>query len=457
MRWLVAIGYSLEESHTNFSFVHANTRTFTESAMACWATFSFIKGECVGRVITHKFERSSTVAEMKSYLIQTHNACNPDSHALVFVWDEQMRKLTEDNQSVASLGETVNITVNLVRKIGSWKPSDAHQQHHVSFAGKASVVEQDTHNQVSPGPAIDPPVHPGASSLSSLPPPAHTPASAAAQPLALQLGSRVRIEGLTAAPEMNGRRGVVCEEFNAQTGRWSVNIDADGPKPACRGVFRPVNLKLLRNFSSEWEDEDGCVWPKNVDFTRQCPKGHLLALRDNCPASSASNVLPTGWVEGFDVASKRPFYNYQGIGNCCWERPGSRVMCRICRVSCMRSSAECATWRMCSAVAGCCGSYAVCGSCAGAPSRDAHVPVRSDDFCTMVSSLVSPSLVICNDSKHHHAGYQHTISGRHPFSFAPFLWPFVASCDHFSVLPNVHTTLHLAQPRQPGACADTRK
>jgi hypothetical protein len=49
--------------------------------MTCRATFSFIKGECVGRVINHDFERSATIAEMKFYLIQTNNACNPDSHA----------------------------------------------------------------------------------------------------------------------------------------------------------------------------------------------------------------------------------------------------------------------------------------------------------------------------------------------------------------------------------------
>jgi hypothetical protein len=68
-----------------------------------------------------------------------------------------------------------------------------------------------------------------------------TPIAPAAH--ALQLGSRVRIEGLLAAPEMNGRRGVICEAFNAQSGRWTVDIDADGPKPACRGVFRPGNLE----------------------------------------------------------------------------------------------------------------------------------------------------------------------------------------------------------------------
>ena len=93
--------------------------------MTCRATFSFVKGECMGRVISHDFSRCSTVSEMKTFLIQTHNACSPDSHALVFVWDEQMRKLTDDSQPAASLGEAVNITVNIVRKPCSSNPSHA--------------------------------------------------------------------------------------------------------------------------------------------------------------------------------------------------------------------------------------------------------------------------------------------------------------------------------------------
>jgi hypothetical protein len=196
---------------------------------------------------------------------------------------------------------------------------------------------------------------------------------------------------------MNGRKGVICEDFNAQTGRWTVDIDADGSKPACRGVFRAVNLKLQRNFSSEWEDEDGCVWPKNVDFTRQCPKGHALAPRDECPADSASAALPPRWVEvGVAAAGKRPAYQFQGIQNCCMERPGSLVMCRICRANCLRFSAECSSWKMCSVAAGCCGSYAVCGHCANSPNRDERTPVASEDFCTIVSSLVQPPLVFCD-------------------------------------------------------------
>jgi hypothetical protein len=364
--------------------------------MSCRVTFSFVKGECIGRVIDHDFKRSSTIAEMKSFLIETHNACNPDSHSLVFVWDEEMRKLTNDNESAASLGTTANITVNIVRKPGPSKTSDARiQVNEPPIQGPVSfAVEQHsaTRTQVPPRPDVNPPASLAANALSS-------PAPPAAQPLALRIGSRVCIMGLLTAPEMNGRKGVICEEFNAETGRWTVDIDADGSKLACRGVFRPVNLKLQRSFSSEWEDEDGCVWPKNVDFLRQCPKGHALAPRDECPAVSTSAALPPGWVEWWDATSKRPAYKFQGIQNCYLDRPGSRVMCRICRATCLRFSAECSSWKMCSVAAGCCGSYAVCGRCACSPNRDEHAPVASEDFCTIVSSLmVHPMCFVMNSN-----------------------------------------------------------
>jgi hypothetical protein len=135
---------------------------------------------------------------------------------------------------------------------------------------------------------------------------------------AVQDGSRVRIEGLQAAPHMNGRTGVVRGAFDQESGRWTVDVAADGARPASRGTFRAANLRLIpsHNFSTEWVDEGGRVWPKNVDLSRQCAKGHALA--------------PLG------------------------ERVGpERLMCRLCHCFCGRDRDEAASWLMCSEDVGC--------------------------------------------------------------------------------------------------------
>jgi hypothetical protein len=89
---------------------------------------------------------------------------------------------------------------------------------------------------------------------------ATVPFSASARHLAP--GSRVRIEGLQGRPEMNGRTGVICGAFeqakacfagldidagvfNEASGRWPVEVDADGVNGTsvpCQIVVRPVNL-----------------------------------------------------------------------------------------------------------------------------------------------------------------------------------------------------------------------
>jgi hypothetical protein len=177
---------------------------------------------------------------------------------------------------------------------------------------------------------------------------APSPAPAAAS---LQDGSRVRIEGLQAKPQMNGRTGVVCSAFDEKTGRWTVDVTADGAKPACRCSFRAANLRLIpsHNFSSEWVDEGGRVWPKNVDFSRQCAKGHALA--------------PLGKRGGLT---------------------GVKLMCRLCHCFCERDRDDAASWLMCSEDASCCGEYAVCCSCARLPSAAAAACLDSDDFRTLV-------------------------------------------------------------------------
>ena len=168
----------------------------------------------------------------------------------------------------------------------------------------------------------------------------------------LQDGSRVRVEGLQANPQMNGRTGAVRGNFDHETGRWTVDLAADHEKPACCGSFRAANLCLIpsHNFSTEWVDGDGRVWPKNVDFSRQCAKGHALA--------------PLGARGGLS---------------------GVRLMCRLCHCFCERSCDEAALWLMCSEDVGCCGEYAVCCSCASSASAAAAACADSDDFRKEVS------------------------------------------------------------------------
>jgi hypothetical protein len=62
----------------------------------------------------------------------------------------------------------------------------------------------------------------------------------------LQQGSRVRMRGLKRATSMNGRTGTICADFNADTWRWDVIIDATASDPATQGFFRPENLEVLR-------------------------------------------------------------------------------------------------------------------------------------------------------------------------------------------------------------------
>jgi hypothetical protein len=164
----------------------------------------------------------------------------------------------------------------------------------------------------------------------------------------------VRIEGLQAKPEMNGRRGVVRGGFNAQSGRWTVEVAADEVGPACLGTFRAANLCVMDvrassapptpavNVATEWLDELGCVCPKAVDYASQCPKGHALA-----PLAG---------------------------GGC--GAAAQRVMCRICHTH--AESEQAAQWLVCS-VAGCCAGYAVCDGCVSALLHQAPAAVAAGE------------------------------------------------------------------------------
>jgi len=83
--------------------------------MSCRVKFTFVKGPCLDKVISEDFDKDATVLQMKQYLVQVHHACDPACQSLVFVWEEQSQKLTNDDQTVSSFGHTACITVNVIK------------------------------------------------------------------------------------------------------------------------------------------------------------------------------------------------------------------------------------------------------------------------------------------------------------------------------------------------------
>jgi hypothetical protein len=110
------------------------------------------------------------------------------------------------------------------------------------------------------------------------------------------------------------------------------------------------------DFATEWLDEHGRVCVKDVDYATQCPKGHPLAPFPQDSSSAAAHLQ-------------------------------RRLMCRVCHESleCEHvSQSPQSQWRICS-VMGCCGGYAVCGSCVNALSGVIAAPAASNDVPVMVS------------------------------------------------------------------------
>jgi len=217
-------------------------------AMSCKITFTFLKGPCLGQVITHHFEKHSTVAQMKQFLADGYHAYDPSTQSLIFVWDQQLVKLTDDAQTASSFGEEACITVST---------------HHARNAVEARVASS---AQIADPSSMPTTIHNSASSsadaaaaaaTAAAPPPpaaatavsAHSSRHPTALPLPSQTGfeagSRVLIGGLQAKPEMNGRTGVIVGPFNSQTQRWHVLVNAECSQPSCHGYFRTANLSEL--------------------------------------------------------------------------------------------------------------------------------------------------------------------------------------------------------------------
>jgi TPR repeat protein len=55
-----------------------------------------------------------------------------------------------------------------------------------------------------------------------------------------------RIDGVHASPSMNGRTGVICGAFIADTGRWPVKIDGNDSSSQLQIALRPCNIQLHR-------------------------------------------------------------------------------------------------------------------------------------------------------------------------------------------------------------------
>jgi hypothetical protein len=170
-------------------------------------------------------------------------------------------------------------------------------------------------------------------------------------------GARVRIEGLTSKPELNGRTGIVCGAFNEASGRWTVQVNAGGSQPAVRLALRPANMKHIHaddacinvssasdpfqptspsvpsaqaashspatpghriNQATHWQCELGLPWPKSVDYSSQCPKGHSLIpshrLKSGCHVCGRildSAILSEGARVRIEGLTSKPELNWR--------------------------------------------------------------------------------------------------------------------------------------------------
>ena len=281
----------------------------------------------------------------------------------------QTRNLS-DGDCVGGIGYSPDLSISLVcvraaaasaaaeQQRQSSRPSDANPPAAAQTAPASPAAADCTAAQVADSPPSEPPL----SSATASPP---TPSAAA-----VREGSRVRIEGLQAKPEMNGRTGVVRGGFNAQSGRWTVEVAADEAGAACLGTFRPANLCVIEecagsappspavNVATEWLDELGCVCPKAVDYASQCPKGHALV----------------------------PFAAGGGCG-----ASAQRVMCRVCYSHV--ESEQAAQWLVCS-VAGCCAGYAVCDGCVRALHQAPAAVAAGEGFSSQVNRAAGAAPVL---------------------------------------------------------------
>ena len=80
-------------------------------------TLSFLNGSCLDRKISKTFGSGQKIGDIKNF-IKEQNCLSEGYSTITLVWDEKSEKLTNDDQSIYTLGKTANITV----KFGKAKP-----------------------------------------------------------------------------------------------------------------------------------------------------------------------------------------------------------------------------------------------------------------------------------------------------------------------------------------------
>jgi len=96
------------------------------------------------------------------------------------------------------------------------------------------------------------------------------------------VGARVKLHGLAARPELNGRVGVVDCRKNAE--RWAVQlVTSDGMRDGLTIALKPVNITVLTRPPPESQQRGRCLEVKPAP---------LAAARDAIPVHVATDGLP---------------------------------------------------------------------------------------------------------------------------------------------------------------------
>ena len=85
-----------------------------------------------------------------------------------------------------------------------------------------------------------------------------------------------RIDGVHASPAMNGRTGVICGAFIADTGRWPVQIDGNDSSSQLQIALRPCNLKAIQETAEQMKPPI----PHLPEFHSSEPSSAMMPVND---------------------------------------------------------------------------------------------------------------------------------------------------------------------------------